>query len=79
MNVSKAQTHAMGGQAPTISLDDADAWIFDLDGVLTDTASLHEQAWTELFQGLFTSWPRTSGRAAPAVFTGDDYRRLVDG
>jgi alpha,alpha-trehalase len=58
-----------------ISLDDADGWIFDLDGVLTDTASLHEQAWTELFQQLFDSMPS----ASPVAFTGDDYRRLVDG
>ena len=39
----------------SVPLEDIDGWIFDLDGVLTDTASLHEQAWTELFQHLFDS------------------------
>lgn len=63
----------------SISLDDTDGWIFDLDGVLTDTASLHEQAWTELFQHLFDSMSPADASTIPVAFTGDDYRRLVDG
>jgi trehalose/maltose hydrolase-like predicted phosphorylase/beta-phosphoglucomutase-like phosphatase (HAD superfamily) len=58
---------------PTVSLDDTDAWIFDLDGVLTDTGALHEQAWAELFHELLRS-----SETSPE-FTGEDYRRLVDG
>ena len=64
---------------PTVSLDETDAWIFDLDGVLTDTASLHEQAWTELFHELFASLAAPTATPAPAAFTSADYRRLVDG
>ena len=79
MSLSNGQIEATGRETPTISLDDVDAWIFDLDGVLTDTASLHEQAWTELFQELFASMTPSDGATAPGVFTGDDYRRLVDG
>ena len=46
------------------------AVIFDLDGVLTDTAALHFAAWRELFDGVLdTIFP----------FTLDDYRRYVDG
>jgi HAD superfamily hydrolase (TIGR01509 family) len=62
----------------TVSLDGTDAWVFDLDGVLTDTARLHRQAWTELFDELFEV-VAAEGSAAPRAFTGDDYRRLVDG
>ena len=62
----------------TISLDKTDAWVFDLDGVLTDTASLHLRAWTELFDELFST-QRADGEKGPLTFTADDYRRLVDG
>lgn len=65
--------------SPGISLDEIDAWVFDLDGVLTDTASLHQQAWTDVFQALFKSVSDQAGVRAPPPFTGSDYRRLVDG
>jgi len=52
-------------------LDRIEAVIFDLDGVLTDTASLHEEAWSTSFATLFEAQPDTT----PAPFTGDDYRR----
>jgi len=64
---------------PTVSLDETDGWIFDLDGVLTDTASLHLQAWTEVFEEFFASVAADGATVAPAPFTGDDYRALVDG
>jgi len=41
------------------------AVLFDLDGVVTPTAEIHERAWSELF--------------APWGFTPDDYLRYVDG
>jgi hypothetical protein len=41
------------------------AVLFDLDGVITPTASVHERAWAELFE--------------PWGFTGDDYLTHVDG
>ena len=67
------------GSSLAISLDETDAWVFDLDGVLTDTASLHERAWTEVFQELFTTIATQDDGAVPAAFTTADYRRLVDG
>lgn len=42
-----------------------DAVLFDLDGVLTPTAQVHEHAWAELFR--------------VHDFTSDDYLRYVDG
>ena len=64
---------------PEVSLDHTDAWVFDLDGVLTDTASLHERVWTELFCGLFAHQAGQGALPASRSFTGADYHRLVDG
>ncbi len=69
-----------GKKALPLSLRSLDAVLFDLDGVLTDTASLHEAAWTETFNELFDLVGESSGKdRTPKPFTGDDYRRLVDG
>ncbi|MDT4938786.1 MAG: hypothetical protein QOG80_2457 [Pseudonocardiales bacterium] len=52
--------------------DGVTACLFDLDGVLTDTASVHRAAWKQTFDVLL------SARGLPA-FTDDDYVRFVDG
>ncbi len=57
-----------------LPLNRLEAVLFDLDGVLTDTARLHEQAWTEVFLPVLTA---AEGSVRP--FTDDDYVRLVDG
>lgn len=50
----------------------------DLDGVVTDTASLHEQAWKQMFDGfLATRGSRPGEENRP--FSSEDYRRFVDG
>jgi beta-phosphoglucomutase family hydrolase len=56
-----------------------DAVLFDLDGVLTDTASLHADAWRETFDDFLRS--RAAGGDEPFVpFDPDvDYRIYVDG
>lgn len=51
------------------------AMILDLDGVITDTASLHRQAWKEMFDAYLRE--RRGEDAEP--FTDADYRRYVDG
>ena len=55
-----------------------DAVIFDLDGVVADTAEVHEMAWKGLFDGVLQD-PRASGADRSGPFTGSDYRRFVDG
>jgi beta-phosphoglucomutase family hydrolase len=55
-----------------------DAVIFDLDGVVTDTAEVHEAAWKELFDAVLQD-QRAPGTAQLDPFTGSDYRRFVDG
>jgi|SRR5690349_11641500 len=46
--------------------------LFDLDGVLTDTAAVHMAAWKEMFDAFL----RDRGGAP---FTADDYEQYVDG
>ncbi len=55
-----------------------DGVLFDLDGVVTDTAAIHQAAWTELFDSYL------GARTASATenhdpFTPDDYRHFIDG
>lgn len=52
--------------------------IFDLDGVITETASAHAAAWKRLFDGYLTQRPQRGGEDH-SPFTGEDYRRYVDG
>lgn len=63
----------------TISPRDYDAVLFDLDGVLTQTANVHASAWKKLF-GLFLQ-ERAAGSGEPFVpfDIGTDYPHYVDG
>lgn len=61
-----------------MDLDELDAWVFDLDGVLTDTAVLHEKAWRQMFDAFFAHRAEQGG-PAPRPFTAADYHALVDG
>lgn len=54
------------------------AGVFDLDGVVTDTAALHAAAWKELFDTCLRERARVRGETF-RPFTGEDYRRHVDG
>ena len=55
-----------------------DAVLFDLDGVFTDTASLHQAAWTELFNDYLHRRP-PSDVENHDPFTPADYRHFIDG
>ncbi len=59
------------------------AWLFELDGVLTDTAALHARAWKEVFDELIQSADRPSGPADEARWRPFDavvdFARYVDG
>lgn len=64
----------------TVTIDPRrhDAVIFDLDGVITDTASVHAAAWTELFDAYLAVRPVT-GDENHSPFTEIDYLTYVDG
>ena len=53
-----------------------DAVIFDLDGVVTDTAAVHARAWKALFD---ETLPGLTSSPVPPFEIGSDYRRYVDG
>ena len=55
-----------------------DAVIFDLDGVITDTATVHAAAWKALFDRFLAGRPVAPGEDH-RPFTDDDYLRFVDG
>jgi beta-phosphoglucomutase family hydrolase len=54
--------------------DDIRACLFDLDGVLTQTAKVHQAAWKRTFDEFLRSRD-----AAAAEFSQDDYNQYVDG
>jgi beta-phosphoglucomutase family hydrolase len=63
---------------PALSLDRLDAVVFDTDGVLTDTASVHAAAWKRLFDEYLQR--RTARLDEPfRAFEETDYLRYVDG
>lgn len=55
-----------------------DAVLFDLDGVVTDTASIHALAWAELFDAYLARHAKDDDVDA-RPFTAADYRQFVDG
>jgi alpha,alpha-trehalase len=61
-----------------ISRSAFDAVVMDLDGVITDTASLHEMAWKRMFDGFLATRPQPGGEGHQP-FENEDYRRFVDG
>lgn len=68
-----------GSRRVTISADDFDAVIMDMDGVVTRTAALHAEAWKAVFDAYLKAREvRGEGRYAPFDLI-DDYRRHVDG
>jgi beta-phosphoglucomutase family hydrolase len=54
------------------------ACLFDLDGVLTPTAAIHEAAWKEMFDAFLKSWSGQHDQPFQAFDT-TDYERDVDG
>jgi beta-phosphoglucomutase family hydrolase len=60
--------------------DAVTACLFDLDGVLTRTATVHAAAWKEMFDAFLQAWSTRQGRPTFAPFdAGDDYDTYVDG
>ena len=53
--------------------------LFDLDGVLTQTARLHAAAWKQMFDGYLQERADSTGEPFEPFDEREDYRRYVDG
>lgn len=67
------------GDAAVLSAERFDAVLFDKDGVLTETATLHAEAWRRMFDDFLRLRAETSGEQVERFDVEDDYRRYVDG
>ncbi|MGZ4564197.1 MAG: beta-phosphoglucomutase family hydrolase [Mycobacterium sp.] len=55
------------------------ACLFDLDGVLTDTASVHTKAWKAMFDDYLSERAKRTGEEFVPFDAAADYRKYVDG
>lgn len=55
------------------------ACLFDLDGVLTETATLHAKAWQRMFDGFLSARARSGGQPFVPFDVVRDYDLYVDG
>ncbi|MCK9897653.1 beta-phosphoglucomutase family hydrolase [Frankia sp. AgB32] len=59
--------------------DHVEACLFDLDGVLTNTATVHAAAWKEMFDDFLENWASRSGEPFVPFDLDRDYAEYVDG
>lgn len=83
--LKKRESRAMAESAPTHHKPTAhavqtgyDAVLFDMDGVVTNTAVIHAAAWKALFDSVFLD-PRWRPDVDLGAFDDADYQRYVDG
>ncbi len=81
LSASNRRPDPVSSTSPVITLSprDHDAVLFDLDGVLTDTARVHAAAWKRLFDEFLREHADAAGEAFVPFDIDDDYRRYVDG
>jgi beta-phosphoglucomutase family hydrolase len=53
--------------------------LFDLDGVLTQTAKIHAQAWKQMFDDFLRDWAERTGEPFEPFDRPTDYDEYVDG
>ncbi len=64
---------------PSVDISAYDAWLFDMDGVLTQTASVHAAAWKEAFDEFLNQEAARTGQTYAPFDQEGDYERYVDG
>jgi alpha,alpha-trehalase len=65
--------------APPVDIRAMDAVIFDLDGVVTSTATVHAEAWKRLFDEYLLARAGRLGEPFEPFDLESDYRRFIDG
>lgn len=71
-------THISPGAPVVLVVERFDAVVFDMDGVVTDTATVHASAWKRMFDDYLVTLSGRSG-IPYAPFRESDYLRYVDG
>jgi beta-phosphoglucomutase family hydrolase len=70
----------MADSARKLDLPDAiTALLFDLDGVLTKTAVVHDKAWKQMFDAFLKKWADDHGEDFKPFDEDADYNEYVDG
>lgn len=63
----------------TFTRSQFDGVLFDLDGVVTNTATVHARAWKTMFDDFLQDWTARTGQRQAAFDIATDYARYVDG
>jgi phosphoglycolate phosphatase-like HAD superfamily hydrolase len=73
--------HALEGEAmqPPIQPEQFRAVLFDLDGVLTDTAKVHATCWKRMFDDFLRQHTADTHIPFQPFDLGNDYQQYVDG
>jgi len=66
-------------QTTQIDLEAIDAFIFDMDGVITDSARTHAMAWKQMFDEFLQEKAKANDEKYEPFDDHDDYLRYVDG
>jgi alpha,alpha-trehalase len=78
MNSGRTRFHDEATGKITVPVDRLDGVIFDMDGVVTDTARVHARCWKRVFDNHLRA--RSDGTGEPfRSFNEEDYLRYVDG
>jgi beta-phosphoglucomutase family hydrolase len=73
-------TSARAAQRRTLRLPEGiEGCLFDLDGVLTNTARVHAAAWKEMFDAFLRDWAERTGEPYRPFEIAHDYAAYVDG
>jgi len=64
---------------PSIPLDRYQAVLLDMDGVITDTASIHATCWKMMFDEFLQTWSTRNAEPFRAFDVATDYKLQVDG
>jgi beta-phosphoglucomutase family hydrolase/RpiB/LacA/LacB family sugar-phosphate isomerase len=75
----KAQFEEQTSYRPVITRDRYKAVLFDMDGVITDTASIHATCWKTAFDEFLQKWASQNAQPFRSFDTVTDYRLHVDG
>ena len=69
----------MSQERHSVSPDEYEAWLFDLDGVITDTARVHAAAWKATFDEYLKEVSEREEKSFEPFEIDPDYYRYVDG